>query len=167
MTAEYRRPETHEMDEIYLMGYGAWSDGYPVEEYLAGCRSSKKYQSGRWFVLGHKNSLRAALLVHTFDSWGERIVRGIGSVATQPEFRRLGYGHTIMQSAVNDLVNKENASILFLYSDIGVTFYEQHGFRVMPARYQKAQGSTLMVLMLPEYDAKVVEEFRDQIPRYF
>lgn len=155
------------MDAIYLMGFDAWSDGHPADEYLVGCRGSKKYQSGRWFVLCEGNTLRSCLLIHTFDPWGERVVRGLGSVATQPEFRRQGYGHLIVHNAVNDLVDRENTSVLFLYSDIGVNFYEKHGFRGMPAQYQTAQGSTLMVRMLPAYDAKVVEEFRAQIPRYF
>ena len=155
------------MDTIYLMGYDVWSDGLPVEKYLEGCRKSKKYQSGRWFVLCQADALRSSLLVHTFDSWGERIVRGIGSVATQPAFRRQGHGHTIVQNAMNDLVTREKASVLFLYSDIGVAFYQQHGFRVMPARYQTAQGSTLMTLMFPEYNATVLEECREKLPQYF
>jgi len=164
---EYRPAYEKEYDTIYMMGYDTWSEGHSVEEYLSICRNSKKYKSGRWFVLSEDGILRASLLIHSFELWGNRVVRGIGSVATQPEFREKGYGHKIVDSAVTDLTGRENTSIIFLYSDIRPDFYMKHSFVALPAAYQTARNSLLMALMLPLYDESIIEEYRDKIPKYF
>ena len=155
------------MEAIYLMGFDAWSEGRAVEEYLSGCRDSKKYRSGCWYVLCDGAILRSALLVHTLPPWGERVVRGIGSVATAPEFRRQGFGRAIMAHAVDDLTAREQARVLLLYADIDTRFYERIGFRALPAEYQTAPGSTLMARMWPAYDVAVIARYRGAIPGYF
>jgi predicted GNAT family N-acyltransferase len=167
MKTEFRPARVQEMDEIYLMGYDAWSYGRPVEKYLAECRASKNYQSCRWFVLCDGAILRSSILIHTFDPWGEQLVRGIGSVATQLEFRRHGYGNIIVKSALSYLMREENPEIIFLYSDIGEAFYKRHGFLALATQYQTKQTATLMVRMLPEYDPTVVEQYKRNIPGYF
>lgn len=164
---EYRPANEDEHDAVYMMGYDAWSDGQSVEEYLRGCRSSKKYKSGRWFVLSDDGVPRASLLIHSFEPWGTRIVRGIGSVATHPAFRRRGYGHGIMAAAIADLTKRENAGIVFLYSDISPDFYVRDGFVTLPGAYQTARDSLAMVMMLPRYDESIIEEYQDRIPKYF
>ena len=167
MDNEYRRAEVYEIDAIYLMGFDVWSDGRPVEEFLSRCRESKKYQSGRRFLLREGAVLRSALLVHSFASWGDRVVRGIGSVAASPELRRQGYGHSVVAHAVDDLTARENARVLLPYSDIGRRFYERHGFRALPADGQTVPGSVPMLRMLPEYAARVLARYRREIPGYF
>lgn len=164
---EYRQAYEKEYDPIYMMGYDAWSEGKSVEEYLHECRTSKKYKSGRWFVLSEDSILKASLLLHSFDSWGTRIIRGIGSVATQPEFRRKGYGHRIVDAAITDLINTEKAGIIFLYSDIRPEFYGYHGFIALPEKYQTVRNSVLMALIFPRYDESIIEEFQNRIPKYF
>lgn len=167
MPSEFRSAKEHEMDEIYLMGYDAWSDGSPVADYLAGCRKSKKYRNGRWFVLCAEGRLCASLLVHDFEPWGKRPVRGIGSIATDPKVRRQGYGRLIVKLAVRELVERENASVILLYSDIGAQFYERERFHTVAPEFQSAQGSTLMVRMLPEFSPATIAAFRNKIPGYF
>ena len=167
MNIEYRAAQAHEMELIYQMGYDVWSGGQELSQYMAGCRSSKKYQSNRWFVLCKKGIVRSAHLIHTFDSWCDRVVLGIGSVATLPEYRRKGYGHAIMEHACADLTGREKANVVFLYSDIGPRFYKPHGFQSLAEKYQTTKNSTLMALMLPSYDASVIEQFHERIPEYF
>jgi len=164
---EYRPAHKEEYDTIYMMGYDTWSEGQSVEKYLDICRNSKKYKSARWFVLSEDNILKSSLLIHSFDLWRNRVVRGIGSVATPPEFRRKGYGHKIVDTAINDLINRENASIIFLYSDIEADFYKKHYFVELPASYQTVSNSVLMVLMLPGYDEGIIKEYEKRIPKYF
>jgi len=155
------------MEAVYLMGFDVWSEGRAGEEYLSGCRDSKKYRSGCWYVLCDGAILRSALLVHILPPWGERVVRGIGSVATAPEFRRQGFGRAIMARVVDDLTAREQARVLLLYADIGTRFYERIGFRALPAEYQTAPGSTLMARMRPAYDVAVIARYRGAIPGYF
>lgn len=164
---EYRPAYEKEYDTIYMMGYDTWSEGKSVEEYLSICRTSKKYKSGRWFILSEDSILKASLLIHSFNDWGTRVIRGIGSVATQPEFRQKGYGHKIVKESITDLTRRENTSIIFLYSDISPDFYMKHSFVTLPEAYQTARNSVLMALMLPRYDEAIIEEYRDQIPKYF
>ncbi len=164
---EYRPSREKEQDTIFMMGYDAWSEGQTVEEYLRRCRNSKKYKSGLWFVLSEENTIFASLLIHSFGVWGTRVICGIGSVATQPELRRKGYGHLIVAEAVTDLISRKDASIIFLYSDINPDFYARHGFVKLPVEYQTSRNSTLMALMLPGYDQSIIEEYRDRVPGYF
>ena len=90
-------------------------------------------------MLSEDNILKSSLLIHSFDLWGNRVVCGIGSVATPPEFRRRGYGHKIVDGAITDLTNREDSSIIFLYSNIGADFYNQHGFVTLPQRHTRLQ----------------------------
>ncbi len=164
---EYRSSNEEERDTIYMMGYDTWSDGLSVEAYLQNCRNSKKYKSGRWFVLAEDGVPRASLLVHAFPAWGTDVVRGIGSVATEAAFRRKGFGHAIVAAAMNDLVTRETTSIIFLYSDISPDFYARHGFVTLPSAYQLADDSLLIALMLPRYNEAIVEQYYDKLPQYF
>jgi len=52
---QIRKVSHHELDTIYLMGFDVWGEGLSRDEYLAGCQSSKKYQSGVWYVLSMKS----------------------------------------------------------------------------------------------------------------
>ena len=163
----FRRARPEDMDRVYLMGYDAWGEGAAVEEYLRGCRGSTKYRSGRWFVLCRDGTPVSSLLVHGFPSWGERVVRGIGSVATGPAHRRRGFGSRIVRSAVSALAGRERAGVILLYSDIDPAFYEALGFTRLPARFQGSPGSTLMAWLAAGADGSLFEEHEAEIPRYF
>jgi predicted N-acetyltransferase YhbS len=164
---EYRPAGEHERDAACMMGYDTWSNGQSAADFLARCKSPDKHRSARWFVLSERGVLRASLLVHSFEPWGDRVVRGIGSVATAPEFRGHGYGRRLVAAAVADLTGRENASLVFLYSDIGPDFYARYGFAALPAACQPARASVAMVLMLPHYDETVIAKYADRVPEYF
>lgn len=164
---EFRPANADELDAVFMMGYDTWSEGLAPEKYLLDCRDSAKYNSAAWYVLADGSTPVASLLIHSFAPWGARIVKGIGSVATQPELRGKGYGHSIVSSAVAELTQNQNTGIVFLYSDIRPDFYVRHGFVALPAEYQSAPKSTAMVLMLPHFDRSIIDEYRDRVPKYF
>lgn len=164
---QFRQASAFEMDQIYLMGFDVWSGGQSHAEYLTGCRCSGKYKSGKWYVLNDGDMLLASCLVHSFPNWGERTVRGIGSIATAPEFRRKGYARSLLDWVVDNLVKNDRTELIFLYSDIDTQYYLKSSFRPLPPKYQKAQRSTVMIAMFPKFDYDLVEEYADLIPKYF
>lgn len=155
------------MNKVYMMGYDTWGAGMLVEDYLKQCRESAKYRLGSWFVLEVRTALVASLIIYAFQDWDEWLIRGIGSVATEPLFRKMGYGHQIVRAASNRLIEEESVRIVLLYSDIGSSFYEDIGYIPLPAPYQKKPGSILMARMHPRFDADVVDRYKDRIPKYF
>ena len=155
------------MAAIYMMGYDAWGDGEAVASYLDRCRRSPKYQKGCWYVLDIDQQPVSSLLVHDFQDWGGLPARGIGSIATNPDNRRKGHGHRIVELAIDALSMEEQVRIFILYSDINPRFYENMGFVVAPQQYQKTSGSTLMLKTLPEFGKALIEENKHRIPSYF
>ena len=167
LKSQYRGALAEELDTIYIMGFDAWAGGHNLEEYLQECRNSLKYKSGRWFVLCIDGIPVSSLLIHTFESWGNLHIRGIGSVATHPEFRKRGYGHQIVHSCIKDLSIKEQTHIFLLYSDIDPGFYESLGFVRLPLHYQRVQGSILMAKMPLHIEISTFEKYIGKIPGYF
>ncbi len=167
MTVTYRAARADEMDGVYMMGYDAWGAGKPAADYLTQCRESSKYRRGSWFVLSVRTALVASLIIYSFENWGDRRVRGIGSVATDPRFRMMGYGHQVVRSATNRLIETDGVRITFLYSDIGSSFYEDVGYITLPTPYQKTSGSILMARMHPGFDEELMEKYKERIPGYF
>ena len=167
VTVTYRAAHADEMERVYIMGYDAWGEGKLVEDYLDECRKSSKYRLGSWFVLNVRTALVASLIVYSFEDWGDSLVRGIGSVAADPSFRKMGYGHQIVRSATNRLIERDGVRVIFLYSDIGSSFYEDVGYLPLSTPYQKTSGSTLMARMHPALDESLMEKYRDRIPKYF
>jgi hypothetical protein len=51
MAFKVRTAFPNELEEVYMMGFDAWADGASEKDYLDVCRSSTKYQSGKWYVL--------------------------------------------------------------------------------------------------------------------
>jgi len=167
LETEYRLALTGEMDLIYLMGFDAWAEGGDAEAYLEGCRQSTKYKSGQWVVLTAEGRPVSSLLIHRFEPWDGRVVRGIGSVATEASSRRRGYGQEIVRRAVEDLSRSHHAAVFLLYSDIGKAFYERLGFVAVPDRYQRRAGSTLMAKLDAGIGRGIFEANQSGIPGYF
>jgi predicted N-acetyltransferase YhbS len=164
---QYRPAVPEELDQIYTMGYDAWSDGKSFEEYLQGCKNSPKYKAGQWFVLCVEGIPVSSVLIHTLQSWGHLQIRGIGSLATTPELRNRGYGRQLVNCVTTDLSTREDAYIFLLYSDIDPAFYEALGFVQLPQKYQKVQKSILMAKMPLLAEESIFEKYLEKIPGYF
>lgn len=141
-----RKAVIDDMDSIYAMGYDAWGDNAAMEQYLEGCRSSKKYKRGTWYVYEdvHSRELLSALIVYNINPSAEITVRGLGSISTPNNFRKKGYASGLIKAVLKELSEKEQCNHFFLYSDIGSEFYKLLNFNVLPSSHQKYKDSICM-----------------------
>ena len=95
------------------------------------------------------------------------VVRGVGSLATRPDRRREGWAGCLLEHVFAQLVERERASVVFLYADIAPGYYARRGFQVVDKAPRGADGAVLMVRFTPEVDMAVIEEDSSRLPRYF
>lgn len=136
-----RTAAPEEFDQIYRMGFDAWSNGTSMETYLEQCRTSPKYRKGRWFVLSDGRELLSSLIVYDFG--GEKF--GIGSIATPKEKRKNGHASTLVRAVIESLERDTPGAVTFLYSDIDSKFYGKFGFVALRPEGQRYQTTTCMV----------------------
>ena len=136
-----RKARPDEFDSIYLMGLDVWNEGKDREAYLEGCRRSKKYQEGAWYVLENQEGVLVSSLIRYCLSEG---VYGIGSIATPPSFRKKGYASKLIADVLKEF-ESEGVERVFLFSDIEPAFYQKFEFEALSSRYQHSAGSVCMV----------------------
>ncbi|WIV17235.1 GNAT family N-acetyltransferase [Paenibacillus polygoni] len=160
-----RRATKEEMIEIYKMGYDAWGDNLPYEEYITMCQASNKYKKGTWYVLEATDTkqLLSSLIVYELNLSESQIVKGIGSIATPVYLRKNGYASLLVKEMINKLEQEENGNNIFLYSDIGIEFYKKLGFIILPNNSQKYKDSVCMYYS-KEND---IDSISLDIPDYF
>jgi len=124
------------MDSIYLMGYDVWGDDSNIADYLNGCRNSKKYAQGQWYVLTVDGLPVSALIVYHDQFKLDEYNCGIGSISTGIEYRKRGYAKELINSIVTQLFTSTDINMIFLHSDIGYPFYEKLGFQRIPNENQ-------------------------------
>lgn len=141
-----KRATDNDMETIFMMGYDAWGDNMPNEEYVAMCQDSDKYKVGNWYVLEEDETkeLLSSLIVYDLNSPESLLVKGIGSIATPVHFRNNGYASLLIKETIKELEQKENCSHFFLYSDIGTEFYKRLDFIVLPTERQQYKHSVCM-----------------------
>ena len=146
-----------EMNDVYMMGFDAWSDDMTKESYLESCTNSSKYKKGKWWVLENGQSeLLCSLIVYQFES----SVFGIGSIATPLKLRGKGYASDLVNKACTRLEQKNKAKAIFLYSDIRPVFYENLGFVKIRKELQLYDSSICMIRCSTSAD-------QIGIPKYF
>jgi predicted N-acetyltransferase YhbS len=125
---QLKKATPNEFDSIFAMGYDAWHAGLSLNDYLASCRNSKKYQSGSWYVLTNQNGILSSLIVYR-DQFGlPPGCFGIGSIATPPKLRGQGYASQLLQQIRAELFENHACHGIYLHSDINPDFYSQFGF---------------------------------------
>ncbi len=149
-----RTAQAHELDAIYAIGFDVWHEGLCYEQYLAECRSSKKYQAGTWYVLIDNEQIVSSLIVYHGLFGLKEGSLGIGSVATPHDFRGQGYASHLIRLLTTELLNHHGCNALFLHSDIDPKFYARLGF-------VQIEGSNCMYL------AKDAAGFDGSLPSYF
>jgi predicted acetyltransferase len=127
---EIRKAKSEEYDQIYLLGYDVWGEGNPVQKYLDDCRSSKKYDSGEWFVLVSDSKIISALIVYDGYFGLDNKYYGFGSIATDLKSRKKGYAKKLIHTLCDRFKN-EGVNGIYLYSDIDDEFYKKIGFSVV------------------------------------
>ncbi|MCC4856758.1 GNAT family N-acetyltransferase [Vibrio lentus] len=149
-----RTAHTHELDDIYLTGFDVWGSQLSVDEYLASCYNSGKYQNGTWYVLIEQEQIVSSLIVYQREFGLLEGSRGLGSIATPPELRGKGYASKLINLVKDELFQDQNSKALFLHSDIDKKFYRRLGFTAI-------EGSDCM------YSTSDNAEFKGAIPAYF
>jgi predicted acetyltransferase len=141
-----REARSEDMELVYLMGYDVWGENMPSKEYVTMCNGSSKYKRGNWYVLEETDTkeLLSSLIVYELNPSEDLFVRGIGSIATPKHLRQKGYASTLIQLVIKDLEQKENCNNFFLYSDIGIDFYNSLKFIEIPPTKQKYKDSICM-----------------------
>ena len=166
-----REAEQKDSEIIYMMGYDAWGDGLSESDYIETCKSSKKYASGKWYVLESENKvLLSSLLIHNLNHLNSGTgleIRGIGSVSTPLDLRRQGYGSNIIESTMLNINKDIPIDIWLLYSDIGADFYNKLKFEALPDSFQKKSSSLLMAYSKPDIWNINTNIPRIEIPNYF
>jgi predicted acetyltransferase len=166
-----REAKQKDFEIIYMMGYDAWGDGLSESDYLDTCKSSKKYESGKWYVLESDDQvLLSSLLIHNINHLNSGTgleIRGIGSISTPVHLRSKGYGSKIVESTMIYINRDIPVDIWFLYSDIGTDFYNKLRFEALPDRFQKKSSSILMALSKPGIWDANTNIPQIEIPEYF
>lgn len=160
-----RLARADEHSEIFKMGYDAWGEKKPLDEYLAGCLASKKYERGTWYVhdLGN-GKIVSALIAYPMDHHPGVKTIGIGSIATTPGSRGLGFASKLIEDV---LAQNADTEIFYLHSDIGRKFYERFDFHGLPKRHQLKEGSITMIRSSREIFDYICEDERYTPPAYF
>jgi predicted acetyltransferase len=153
MSLTIRKGSDSVMDQIYMMGFDAWSDGASEEDYLNGCRNSEKYKKGTWYILLDGPQMVSSLIVYNF---GETEF-GIGSISTPVNLRNRGFASKLIFEVIAEIESEFKKPIFFLYSDISPEFYRRFGFNKISKSAQKYDHSVCMVrgksslTTIPEY----------------
>jgi N-acetylglutamate synthase-like GNAT family acetyltransferase len=125
-----RKAVAKDLNTIYRMGFDAWSEGKPMEEYLQGCVNSTNYKIGTWFVLEKQGEVVASLIVYQDALNLPARSIGIGSVATVKKYQRRGFASLLVEQICR-LYKSSGFELVYLFSEIGSQFYEKLGFQVV------------------------------------
>lgn len=157
---EIRKAIKEEFDQIFMMGFDAWSNGNSESVYLNECRTSAKYLKGIWYVLIHDSKLLSSLMVYDF---GNNIL-GIGSISTPPSLQKQGHASKLISGVISELEKLHANCSIFLYSDIGAEFYEKFNFVKLPENNQRYKKTICMV-----YGKNITRCLLDKMnsPEYF
>lgn len=131
------RPE--DLETVFLLGYDSWGGGAPLDDYLAECRASAKYTSGRWTVVAVRGAVAGAVVVYRERFGLPAGAWGAGSLCVDPAVRRLGLAKALMRSVL-----EREPGTAFLWADVLPDFYRGLGFTPLPESHQTRPGSVLM-----------------------
>lgn len=157
-----RKARATDLRSIYLLGFDAWGDGAPLEEYLSICAASTKYRRGTWHVLEDPAGkiVSAAIAYPLADG-----MVGLGSICTDPAARGRGYGGALVQGLMGWLEESEEARAFLLFSDIRPEFYAKFGFKVLPEEMQRHPPSVTMLRCPPDF--QIMAALREAVAHYF
>lgn len=144
---------SEDLDAIYAMGYDVWGEGNSYADYLEGCRTSSKYQTGTWYVLIVDGEQVSSCILYQLST----NVIGIGSLATKYDKRGRGFGTFLLKKILSANIGR----VSFLWSDINPNFYKKIGFVLIDSKLQPYDDSKLMY-----YPSNAVIDHTN-LPTYF
>jgi GNAT superfamily N-acetyltransferase len=153
-----------------------WSAGLKVDEYYDFNEMQRHDTWGRrnLQLFGYETTdgqIAASLKLYqlTMTSRGQEYpCYGVGAIFSRKKFRGRGFGGKMVQAVIEKAKQDEQAALL-LFSDIGVEFYEQYGFREIGSLElsivvdekkidrNKLLGIDYVVTPLPEIDFDLLE----------
>ena len=133
-----------EIDQVLAHTHALWSDGLALpayREYIATLMGSEwaRQDGGRYrfLVLLEDGEILSGLKLYRFSARldGEAIsAGGVGAVFTPLSHR--GRGHAAaMLSMAHQMMAERGDSLSLLFSEIGATYYERHGYSRLPAHH--------------------------------
>ena len=155
-----RKAATGDLRTCYMMGFDAWGQNCSKDQYLDECQSSSKYRKGEWWVLVVDEEVVSSLIVYKGEFELPHGCYGMGSVATLPSRRRYGYASYLVK-AISRTLAELHARGIYLFSDIGESFYAELGF--MPIRV-KQPYSDCICMVHPFRDA---DKLLSLVPSHF
>lgn len=158
-----REAAHHERNELFLEGYKVWSKNRTFEQYCVDNRKEDAY--GTRYVMEQDGKILCSLiLLRLKEIWGCKIY-GFGSVLTPAQYTGKGYATGLLKYCIEN--NREENSMLFLYSGINPAFYERFGFKALPPHLQKDSKAACMALCTEMLWARLLKAPADVIPDYF
>ena len=159
---QLRAAQPRDMETVFMMGFDVWRDGLSREEYLAACQISPKFEKGKWWVLETaEGKIMSSLITYSLAKG----VVGLGSIATDYEFRKQGFASELIRQVITYLEGSKAVQAFFLFSDIDPTFYEKLGFGVVGRRVPGHPHTVCMVR--PDNIRHLYGEDGYSLPSYF
>lgn len=156
-----RVAEECELKDIFSISFEIWPRGKNLEEHFQGCFNHSNYRQGEWHVLGARGDLRCVLILYAFDPK----LKGIGTVMTPARYRGQGYATKLIEQVIEQCDSIRPPPNILLFSEISPAFYERLGFRSLPPRFQKKEGTSCMIRFAHGVDQ--VGEYPEQLPDPF
>jgi predicted GNAT family N-acyltransferase len=153
----------NEIDGLFKEGYKVWSKNRTFEQYCID--NGKEDAYGTRYVIDNNGEIVSSLILLNLKSILGRKVFGIGSVITPKLHEHKGYASKLLTQCIEQHTDKE--SIIFLYSDVHPSFYEQFHFRVLPDYLQKGKTGICMVRCDESIWSQLIKSQLDIIPDYF
>jgi len=138
----FRQSNQEEIDQLLHEGFKVWSKGRTIEQYFT--ENRKEDDFGTRYIIEDNGVIVSSLILLRLKSINSKNVFGIGSVLTPPAYKHKGYASALLKNCLQQI--NADTSLIFLYSEIGVSFYERYNFKVLPPDLQKDADSICMVL---------------------
>ncbi|HEX3075400.1 MAG TPA: GNAT family N-acetyltransferase [Lachnospiraceae bacterium] len=159
----FRKAMKNEIEGLFMEGYKVWSKNRSFEQYCID--NGKEDAYGTRYVIDENGEIVSSMILLNLKSILERKVYGIGSVITPKLHGHKGYASKLLTQSIEEHTEKE--SIIFLYSDVHPSFYEQFLFRALPDYLQKGKSGICMVRCEESIWSQLIKSPLDIIPDYF
>ena len=156
---QIRLAQPADLSAVFEMGFESWGEGRSLSEYKDFCSQAPKYQKGLRYVLEISDQLVSSCMCYEYVLAPYLKVLGIGSVATNKNFRQKGYASHLLEQLLNEYIRNSFYDTFVLFSDIEPKFYEKLGFVIAPDELQNCANSILMIKSSKQLDNQKIKIF--------
>ena len=159
----FRQAKKEEIDQLLSEGYKVWSKGRTIEQYFS--ENRKEDDFGIRYIIEDDEVIISSLILLTLKSINNKKVYGIGSLLTPPAYKHKGYASALLKNCLQQIYI--DTSLIFLYSEIDLSFYKRYNFRMLPPNLQKDADSICMVLCNDDMWSVLISNGIALIPDHF